>query len=261
MHDSFSDILFIHRFRALRTVGIAKHFIVRKDISESNSGSNYVLQMAYLKAWRKRKAEMDQFLHSDSDDDHESQRSVKDRSICGLHNQADSANSFECIYSATESSTTDESDFDTDEENASSDSEKEVLNDDAELDVPDLEENLRQWFTKNKTTQRSLNELLTILRKQGHLLPKDARTLLATPRAVGSEPKCGGQYIYYGLEKGNCHLLTQTMTFRHDHDSINLSINIDGVQFWPILAKFHNFEPFVVALFCGDKKPYPRRIS
>lgn len=55
------------------------------------------------------------------------------------------------------------------------------------------------------------------------------------------------------------------MTFRHDHDSINLSINIDGVplfksskvQFWPILAKFHNFEPFVVALFCGDKKPYP----
>jgi len=144
-----------------------------------------------------------------------------------------------------------------------SDSEKEVLNDDAELDVPDLEENLRQWSTKNKTTQISLNELLTILRKQGHLLQKDARTLLATPQSTGSEPKCSGQYIYFGLEKGICHLLSQTTSFRHDHDSVNLSINIDSLfksskfQFWPILAKFHNFEPFVVALFCGDKKPYP----
>ncbi len=35
-----------------------------------------VLQMAYLKVWRKRKAEMDLLLHSDTDDDHESQRSV-----------------------------------------------------------------------------------------------------------------------------------------------------------------------------------------
>ena len=150
-------------------------------------------------------------------------------------------------------------------EYVSSESEKEVLNGDAELDVPDLEENLRQWSTRNKTTQRSLNELLAILRKQGHLLPKDARTLLVTPRAVGSEPKCGGQYIYYGLEKGICHLPSQTMSFKHDHDLINLSINIDGVplfrsskvQFWPILAKFHNLEPFVVARFCGDKKLYP----
>ncbi len=75
------------------------------------------------------------------------------------------------------------------------------------MDFPDLEENLRQWSTKNKTTQRSLNELLAILRKQGHLLPKDARTLLATPRAIGSEPKCSGQYIYYGLEKGICQAL------------------------------------------------------
>ncbi len=225
-----------------------------------------VLQMAYLKVWRKRKAEMDLLLHSDTDDDHESQRSVTNRSACGLHNnQADTTSNLESINSATDSLTTDESDFDTDVEYVSSDSEKEVLNDDAELDFPDLEDNLRQWSTKNKITQRSLNELLAILRKQGHLLPKDARTLLVTPRAIGSEPKCSGQYIYYGLEKGICRLLSQTKSFTHDHDSVNLSINIDGVplfksskvQFWPILAKFHNFEPFMVALFCGENKPYP----
>lgn len=167
--------------------------------------------MAYLKAWRKRKAEMDLLLQSDTDDDHASQSSVTVRSTGGLHNQADTT-SIESINSATNSS--DQSDFDTDVEYVSSDSEKEVLNDDAALDVPDLEENLRQWSTKNKTTKGSLNEL----RKQGHLLPKDARTLLATPRAVGSEPKCSGQYIYYGLEKRICRLLSQTTSFRHDHD-------------------------------------------
>ncbi len=83
-----------------------------------------VLQMAYLKVWRKRKAEMDLLLHSDTDDDHESQRSVTNRSACGLHNQADTTSSLESINSATDSLTTDESDFDTDVENVSSDSEK-----------------------------------------------------------------------------------------------------------------------------------------
>lgn len=80
------------------------------------------LQMAYLKAWRKRKAEMDQLLHSDSDNDHESHTSVTDRSN-SHDNQAGSASSFE-INSATDSLTADESDFDTDVEYVSSDSEK-----------------------------------------------------------------------------------------------------------------------------------------
>ena len=42
-----------------------------------------------------------------------------------------------------------------------------------------------------------------------------------------------------------------------------LSINIDGVplfkssgiQLWPILCSVRQFEPFVVAVFCGDAKP------
>lgn len=90
--------------------------------------------MAYLKAWHKRKAEIDQLLHFDSDKDHESQTSVTDWSTSGLHdNQVGSASSFESINSATDSLSTDESDFDSDVEFVSSDSEKEVLNDEAEL--------------------------------------------------------------------------------------------------------------------------------
>ena len=78
--------------------------------------------------------------------------------------------------------TTDESDFDTDVEYVSSDLEKEVLNDETESDLPGLEENLRQWATKNRTTQRSLNELLAILRKEGHILPKDTPGYTTSPR-------------------------------------------------------------------------------
>lgn len=46
---------------------------------------------------------------------------------------------------------------------------------------------------------------------------------------------------------------------------VKFDINIDGLplfkssktQLWPILAKFHNSEPFLVSLFCGTGKPEP----
>lgn len=56
---------------------------------------------------------------------------------------------------------------------------------------------------------RSVNELLSILRKQGHLLPVDARTLLATPQDKAFEAKCVRQHMCYGLEKGICRFLSQ----------------------------------------------------
>lgn len=150
------------------------------------------------------------------------------------------------------------SDFDIDKEYSSSES-------DTEQHVEghgsvSFEEDLRQWAVHNKTTHRSLNELLLILRKQGHLLPLDARTLLAAPQHNTTEDKCGGQYAYCGLEKGICRLLGQT-----EVKDINLIVNIDGiplfksssVQFWPILAKLEHSNPFIVAIFCEQSKPSP----
>lgn len=58
-----------------------------------------------------------------------------------------------------------------------------------------LEQDLASWATKNKCTRSALNDLLVILRKQGHRLPKDARTLLRTPRTVEIAEKCGGKYF------------------------------------------------------------------
>lgn len=215
------------------------------------------LQMSYLRAWRKRKQEMEQLLR-DSGSDEDLLR--EDASGCEDIPQTSSSSGDHIPRSISNSDSGPEpldwSDFDTDQEYCSTDSETEQ---------PDeggisFEEDLRQWAVHNKTTHRSLNELLLILRKQGHLLPLDARTLLATPQRNTTEDKCGGQYAYYGLEKAICRFLAQAEAM-----DVNLIVNIDGiplfkssgVQFWPILAKLEHSDPFIVAIFCGQSKPSP----
>lgn len=120
------------------------------------------------------------------------------------------------------------------------------------------------WATKHSCTRVALNELLEILRHHGNRLPKDVRTLLQTPKIVVTADKCGGKYIYFGLESGILRNLAQKM-YHSDDNTIHVSTNIDGVplfkssniQFWPILCSFDRFEPFIVALYCGSSKPEP----
>lgn len=108
-----------------------------------------------------------------------------------------------------------------------------------------------------------MNEMLDILRCQGHRLPKYARTLLGTPQMVQVIEKCGGKYYYFGIETGIIRILAQNVSFAESNDSVDLTVNIDGiplfkssnVQMWPILACFNHFEPFVIALYCGESKP------
>lgn len=125
---------------------------------------------------------------------------------------------------------------------------------------------LKLWATKNKCQQSSLNELLDLLRRQGHELPKDAQTLLETPRNGPLDPvlpKCGGQYIYFGIEQGITRNLSEYPKNAQHLTSIELLINIDGLplfkscsqQFWPILGQFNNLDVFVIALFYGTSKP------
>ncbi|XP_061597513.1 uncharacterized protein LOC133460763 isoform X3 [Cololabis saira] len=153
--------------------------------------------------------------------------------------------------------TPDRIDFETDFD--CTDSESESMIADPEV-TSSFEEELRQWALEHKLTHRAINGLLPILRKQGHLLPLDCRTLLGTPQTSSTEPKCGGQYKYYGLEKGIRSCL------RHlEGQDVHLSVNIDGiplfkssgVQCWPILGKCGKFDPFIIAIFSGTKKPSP----
>lgn len=108
----------------------------------------------------------------------------------------------------------------------------------------------------------AVNGLLSVLRRHGHRLPKDARTLLQTPKDVQCQLKCNGQYAYYGLESGILDFLTKNPALLGD---VELSFNIDGVpvfkstkkHFWPILATCAGADPFSVALYLGRGKPEP----
>ena len=124
-----------------------------------------------------------------------------------------------------------------------------------------LKGNLAEWVVKNQTSHSATNELLEILRSFGHEeLPKDVRTLLKTPRHIAVKEKCGGEYIYFGLETCILKHLGETQTI----DSVDLFVNIDGLPIfkstsadvWPILCCFSNVQPFVVALFCGISSLY-----
>ena len=100
---------------------------------------------------------------------------------------------------------------------------------------------------KNSTTRSGTNELLEILRKHGHCLPKDARTLLGTPQVGLVGEKCGGGYYYFGIKLNILEVLKQISVFVESNNNILLKINIDVVplfkstntqmcQYWVILV-------------------------
>jgi hypothetical protein len=141
----------------------------------------------------------------------------------------------------------------------------EVSNHDADGDtnMQSLEADLSQWAVRNNITRNAVNELLHILRCNGHALPKDARTLLKTPRCTPSVKKCGGEYVYFGIEAGILNVLAQYSSLSRDCDSVSLLVNVDGLpihkssvkEFWPILCAFDKCTPFIVALYYGQGKP------
>lgn len=132
-------------------------------------------------------------------------------------------------------------------------------------ELSDLRSDLAKWAVKNKATRASVDELLSVLRKHGHRLPKDARTLLGTPHQVEVQELCGGQYLYFGLESGILKICSQYSDEFSREKDVLLNFNIDGlplfkssnVQIWPILCSVKRFQPFIVAIFCGNEKPNP----
>jgi hypothetical protein len=106
-----------------------------------------------------------------------------------------------------------------------------------------------------------------ILRQFFSDLPKDARTLMKTPRKIHAKDLGDGQYHHFGLVAG----LEKALKSVHAHlvhgcDKLCLQLNVDGLplfkscatQFWPILCRMCKpfaSEPFIISLYCGRKKP------
>ncbi|MEW8548043.1 MAG: hypothetical protein AB2693_31455 [Candidatus Thiodiazotropha sp.] len=227
---------------------------------------------AYLRRWRKCHAIAEAIAEADSSDETEDQQNNVVPSLQDVENinsdldtqtldtSLHSRYSFEDLDDTLNESIDESNDWISD--SSESDNETSGLLDDSD-DKEELSSELATWSTKYKCSRSALNDLLGILRKHGHELPKDSRTLLQTPRNVGPELKCGGQYLFFGIERGVSKILTREHKFRNEVNTIELNVNIDGVplfkssnsQLWPILCSFSEFQPFLVALFYGDSKP------
>lgn len=128
--------------------------------------------------------------------------------------------------------------------------------------IKTLDFQLRKWAIKNNIKLVALCELLGILKTNGHpSLPKDARTLLKTPKTVDIVEMGSGQYWCGGLEskltqlcERNPHLNVLKLTFHIDGTPIYKSSQSD---FWPVQCCVDGVKEksFFVAIYKGPSKP------
>ena len=128
----------------------------------------------------------------------------------------------------------------------------------------DLTKDLARWVLNYQISRNTSNDLLTILRQNGHFeMPKCTSTLLKIQRQVHTEIKCGGDNIYLGISNGISRVFASNPYLQMDSAIVDLVVNVDGAplhkssstQIWPIICKFANYPPFIISLFCGTKKP------
>lgn len=129
----------------------------------------------------------------------------------------------------------------------------------------DISKELAIWAVKFGETHMSLTALLNILRRYGHELPKQARTLLHTPRVPIKPRSCPpGESFYYGIEKNLIEHCEDTSCLRADEivvdfffDGASLS-NSSKWNIWPLIgavADKLNLRPFVVHCYAGYGHP------
>ncbi|KAI5611118.1 hypothetical protein C0J50_0024, partial [Silurus asotus] len=132
----------------------------------------------------------------------------------------------------------------------------------------DLSSSLSGWAVKFGVSLVALTALLSILRVHHPFLPKDGRSLLKTTHAYVLNTLAGGSFYYFGILNSLAKAF-ENLSFKvPDRHVFRLQLNIDGLplfkssslQFWPVLGILQECvvkNPFVIALFCGVKKPTP----
>ena len=160
-------------------------------------------------------------------------------------------------------SSNDEGDFDDESSfNIKTDSEDESTN------GPSFPQQLRLWVTKYNVTQNATDELLKMLRSNGHpYLPATARTLLLSQSSVETRTVSNMEYYFVGFRAQLTKYIIKAMAAELSiPNEIHISLNIDGLplynsskkSLWPVLGLISNIYPkvvFPVAITCGDKKP------
>ncbi len=130
-----------------------------------------------------------------------------------------------------------------------------------------LREDLIAWANKHQIRQCALDDLLKVLRSQGHdTLPDTTRTLLKTLRAVDIQNKSGMQYIHLSLSEEIEKVLKRYPCEGTSRiHSLEISLNIDGLplfkssslSMWPVLCSIHLVPVIVfpVTLTLGSQRP------
>lgn len=128
---------------------------------------------------------------------------------------------------------------------------------------------LAGWAMENNVSHRALSQLLGWFNTNPDIsnLPRDARTILKTPRLSKVETMGNGLFYYFGIRQGLEKLLLK-YNYSDKLGKFFLVFNIDGLPvhksskktFWPILCKVYSNVPLDDALFCvaiyyGPGKP------
>lgn len=130
-----------------------------------------------------------------------------------------------------------------------------------QIDGPEFLQSIRKWAIQENVNHSQLSSLLKVLQQHDCFaeIPVDARTIMATSAPSKTLIKTweDGDFVYFGL--------TEEIIKYPDIKEFVLQINVDGLplfhssrlQLWPILGNFVGVtkEPFVIGIFCGDKKP------
>lgn len=125
---------------------------------------------------------------------------------------------------------------------------------------------LVQWYCENNINHQQLNALLAILREHPchSTLPKDARTLLSTPRATQTVAMPPGEYFHLGLRSGLLKIID--LVGVDMPSNIKILVGVDGLPiskssgsaFWPILCHISTLPEstiFPVGIYHGEGKP------
>lgn len=129
---------------------------------------------------------------------------------------------------------------------------------------------LVRWVIESNTPRFHVTHLLKVLVDDFGLdfLPRDARTLLKTPRTVVTlKVIAPGHYYHFGIKRYLNMVLQHKPALLASVSELKLIVNVDGVPlakssancFWSILCRISNLplvtEPFSVGVYFGPKKP------
>lgn len=126
-----------------------------------------------------------------------------------------------------------------------------------------LKDKLSAWAAHYNLSREAVNALLSILRVEHPILPKDKRTLCNTPRYSEIFQMDNGYYLHIDLKNSLLQFMAKNNNHSWDND-IYIDINIDGVPIsksssstlWPILINIVGFDEVIcVGTFYGTEKP------